>query len=108
MDKMIKEHKSLKFVAAHPGEYKEFIRHLERMKMSENYYLDISGTGLFRHGMLRHAIDSVGKERIIFGTDFPVCNPAMYIGGVVNDISISDEEKEYILGKNAKKLLNIR
>ena len=108
MDKMVKNHKNLVFVAAHPGEYKEFMRHLERMKMNENYYLDISGTGVFRHGLIRHAIDDFGKERIIFGSDFPVCNPASYLGAVIMDISISDTEKEYILSKNAKKLLTIK
>ena len=108
MDKMVKRHKNLVFVAAHPGEYKEFMRHLERMKMSENYYLDISGTGVFRHGLIRHALDDFGKERILFGTDFPVCNPSVYLGAVLMDISISDTEREYILNKNAKRLLNIK
>ena len=79
-----------------------------RMKMSENYYLDISGTGVFRHGLIRHALDDFGKERILFGTDFPVCNPSVYLGAVLMDISISDTEREYILNKNAKRLLNIK
>ena len=35
------------------GEYPDFMRHVERAKKNENYYLDLSGTGLFRHGMLR-------------------------------------------------------
>lgn len=108
IDKMVKNHKDLVFVAAHPGEYKEFMRHLERMKMSENYYLDISGTGVFRHGLIRHALDEYGKERILFGTDFPVCNPAAYIGAVLFDTSISETEKEYIFSKNAKRLLNLK
>lgn len=107
MDKMVKKHKNLSLVAAHPGEYKEFMRHLERMKISENYFLDLSGTGLFRHGLLRHAIDVCGKERIIFGTDFPVCNPSMYLGGVLMDSMVTDDEREYILSKNTKRLLGI-
>ena len=108
MDAMVKNHKKLTFVAAHPGEYAEFSRHLERMKMSENYHLDISGTGIFRHGIIRHAIDDFGKERILFGTDFPICNPAAYIGAVLMDNSISDTEREYIFSKNAKRLLDIK
>ena len=54
MDKMVKKHPDIVFVAAHPGEYNEFMRHMERMKLSENYYLDVSGYGIFRHGMFRH------------------------------------------------------
>ena len=37
MDEMVKKHKDVIFVAAHPGEYRDFMRHIERMKMSENY-----------------------------------------------------------------------
>lgn len=107
MDKMVTSHKDVIFVAAHPGEYGEFMRHLERMKMSENYYLDLSGYGMFRHGMLRRLIDTVGVDRILFGSDYPTCNPGMYIGGVLLDTLISDTEKEKIFSENAKKLLKL-
>lgn len=107
MDKMVSEHKNVVFIAAHPGEYDNFMGHLKRMRMSENYYLDLSGTGLFRHGMLRRGIDECGVERFIFGSDYPVCNPAMFIGGVMNDSLISDSEKEAIFAKNIKRILHI-
>lgn len=107
MDKMVREHPNLKFVAAHPGEYDSFMRHVERFKMSENYYLDLSGYGIFRYGMLRHLIDEVGCDRILFGSDFPTCNPGMYVGGVLLDRTIKGEEKEKIFSLNAKKLLGI-
>ena len=107
MDKMVKNHPDVIFVAAHPGEYGAFMRHIERMKFSENYYLDISGYGIFRYGMLRKAIDAFGIDRIIFGSDYPTCNTAMYIGGVLLDNLINDSEKEKIFSLNAKKLLGI-
>lgn len=107
MDEMVKNHKDVVFIAAHPGEYKDFMRHLERMKMSENYYLDISGTGLFRYGMLKHAVDAFGAERILFGSDYPTCNPAMFIGGVLFDGLLTDSQKEKIFSLNAKKLLSV-
>jgi len=105
MDEMVKKHPNTTIVAAHPEEYSGFMRHLERMKMSENYYLDLSGTGLFRHGMLRHGIDACGVERFLFGSDFPTCNPAMFIGGVLLDSLISEEEKKMIFSGNARRLL---
>ncbi len=107
MDKMVKEHPDVIFVAAHPGEYTSFMRHVERMKYSENYYLDLSGTGIFRYGMLRHAIDAFGADRILFGSDYPTCNPGMFIGGVLFDNLLTDNEKEKIFATNAKKLLGI-
>lgn len=107
MDELVKRHPGLTVVAAHPGEYGEFMRHLERMKMSENYYLDLSGYGIFRHGMLKHGIDEFGAWRFLFGSDYPTCNPAMYLGGVLLDTLIKDEEKEKIFSLNAKMLLGI-
>ncbi len=107
MDNMVKAHPNVKFVAAHPGEYAEFMRHMDRMKMSDNYYLDVSGYGIFRHGMLRHAIDEFGAERFLFGSDYPTCNVASYIGGVYLDTLITDREKKMIFSENAKNLLGI-
>lgn len=105
IDEMVRKHPDTVFVAAHPGEYDNAMRHLNRMKMSENYYLDLSGSGLFRHGMLRHGIDECGAERFLFGTDYPVCMPSMYVGGVALDPLFFEEEKELVLAGNAKRLL---
>lgn len=107
MDRMVEAHKEVVFVAAHPGEYPSLMRHIERMKHHENYYLDVSGTGLFRNGILRRIIDTIGVERILFGSDYPVCNPAMYLGGVLLDPLLTTHEKESILGGNAKKVLSL-
>lgn len=107
IDAMVKKHPKNVFVAAHPGEYENAVRHFERMKMSENYYLDLSGTGLFRLGVLRHGIDVCGSERFLFGTDYPVCSPAVNLGELLLNPLYSDAERENIFSKNAKRLLGI-
>ena len=104
MDKMLANHPRTKIVFAHPGEYGEVTRHIKRMKGRENCWLDLSGYGIFRHGMLRAAIDELGVEKLIFGSDYPTCNPAMYVGGVLLDPLISDIEKEAIFAGNARSL----
>lgn len=104
MDRMVERHPDTKFVFAHPGEYNEFVRHMRRMKLSKNCYLDLSGYGIFRHGMLRHAIDELGIDRIIFGSDYPTCNPAMYVGGVLLDPMLATYEKQAIFSENVRKL----
>lgn len=108
IDEMVKKHPKVIFVAAHPGERENAVRHFERMKMSENYYLDLSGTGLFRHGMLRHGIDVAGADRFLFGSDFPICSPAMNIGALLLDTLYTDKEREKIFSGNAKRLLEIQ
>lgn len=104
MDEMVRRHPGCVIVFAHPGEYPNFTRHMERLAMSENAYLDLSGTGLFRHGMLRHALDLFGADRFLFGSDYPVCNPAMFVGGVRDDPLLTDGEKTAILAGNARRL----
>ena len=107
MDRMVEAHPDTVFIAAHPGEYGSYLRHFARMRMSRNYYLDLSGYGLFRHGMLRRGIDEYGVSRFIFGSDYPTCSPAMYIGGVLLDTLITDEEKKQIFSENIKRILKL-
>ncbi len=108
MDEMVKRFKNLVIVGAHPSEGECLKHHMLRLEASQNYYVDLSGGGLFRHGLLRHLIDDFGKERILFGSDYPTCNPAMFVGGVALDFLISEEEKEYIFYKNAQRLLHLK
>lgn len=103
-DKMIRENPKIRFVAAHPGQKADFQRHIERMKVYENLYLDLSGTGLFRYGMLKHGVKEVGADRFIFGTDYPIVNPRMYVQAVFGE-HISDEDRKKIFAENAKQLL---
>ncbi len=104
MDAMAAAHPGCAIVFAHPGEAQQVERHIRRLDMGENFYLDLSGTGLFRHGVLRTLIDEVGAEKILFGTDYPVCNPYMYVGGVGLDPLISEAEKELVFSGNVRRL----
>jgi len=104
MTAMIAEHPGLIFVAAHPGEKDKYIKHLDRIAHYGNAYLDLSGTGLFRYGMLAYGVKRIGADRILFGTDYPICNPRMYVQAVLQE-HISTGNCEKILYLNAKHLL---
>lgn len=107
MEQFVSWFPDTKIVAAHPGEYGRLMEHISRMKRFPNYYLDISGNGILRQGALRHIIDEVGVERILFGSDFPTCNAGMFVGGVLLDDLLTDCEREMIFSKNVKRLLNL-
>ncbi len=107
MDEVVKNHKNVKFVGAHICDGNLFESHLKRMEKNDNYLVDLSGGGIYRHGVLRHGIDEFGAERFLFGSDYPICNPAMYIGGVALDFLLTEEEKQKIFYDNAVKLLGI-
>lgn len=95
----------INFVAAHPGEKQSLLTHLDRMKRHKNYYLDLSGNGIGRMGMLRFGIDRASKERFLFGTDFPLCPAEMYIAAVAHDPLLTDAEKQAIFCDNAQRIL---
>ena len=56
--------------------------------------------------MLRAGIDRVGPERFLFGTDFPICNPALLLEGVRFE-HLSDAEREAVLGGNFRRLVGM-
>ena len=105
---MVKRHKNATFVAAHPGEYPDIAFHTQLAKECENYHIDISGTGVFRLGAIQTLVKEFGIERVLYGSDYPTCNPANFIGSVCYDTILTNSQKEYILSKNAKRLLNIK
>lgn len=104
IDRMIENHPNVTFIAAHPGDKEQFLLHLERIKKYQNLYLDLSGTGIFRYGLIAHGVKAVGSQRLIFGTDYPICNPRMYVQAVYQE-PISEEDAENILYKNARKII---
>lgn len=106
VERMVSEHPGITFVAAHPGELPYVERHIERMKKYDNLYLDLSGTGLFRMGVLKYLVSQVGADRILFGTDYPICNPAMYVEAVKYE-EITEKERSMILSSNAKRVLKL-
>ncbi len=104
IDELIMAHPDLTFVAAHPGERESVEKHIERMRRYGNVYLDLSGTGIFRFGSIRRLVDAVGANRILFGTDYPICNPEMYIYAVRGE-HLNRADEEMIFHKNAARLI---
>ena len=105
LNPLLERFPDLIFVAAHPDEKPGVETHLRRMEQFDNYYLDLSGRGLGRMGVLKYMIDRAGKERFLFGTDFPICPPAMYISVIDHEPFLTDDEKEHVFYKNAERLL---
>lgn len=106
MDALCAAFPTLPVIVAHPGEYQNYMRNLERIEKYPNAYLDICGTGLFRNRMLWYGVNRVGAERFLFGTDYPVCNPGMQVAGVEYE-RLTDSDRELIFSGNFKRLLNL-
>ncbi len=108
MDKLCETHPNLTIVGAHPIEQEQFNRHVERAKKYKNYYIDLSGGGIHRYGATRRLVNEIGADRILFGSDYAICNLQMYVDGVVRDSLLTNEEKRLILAENAKRILKIK
>jgi len=68
--------------------------------------LDTTGYLNIYH-ILHQAIDRVGEDRIVFGTDFVACNPGPEIAKVRN-VDLPDRQVEKIMGENIARVLNIK
>ena len=66
-------------------------------------FMDISGNGFQRYGMLRWAIDCCGKEKILFGTDYPINSPGMYVQGVLYE-RLTEDERRAVFSGNFRRL----
>ncbi len=71
----------------------------------KNAYLGISGVR--EHWTLEHGMKKLGAARYIFGSDYPLAHPAMYLAAV-DVLKITKREKQLILAKNILRLLNSR
>lgn len=70
----------------------------------KNVYLDTAAIYIQR--VLERAVEEVGPEKIIFGTDAPWFYPAIEKARIL-DLDISDSAKKKILGENIANLLNL-
>lgn len=98
-----KRHKTLRIVAAHLSA-KDFDTQIDVMKQCDNVWFDVSGHADDRENFVRDAIDAVGKDRIIYGSDFPGYLGDRFIKAVQKDCR-SEDELEAILWNNGYNLL---
>lgn len=96
--------KSAKFVAAHLGSYMMWDQ-VETHLLGRELYFDISYTfGHLDSKKISQMIKNHGVEKILFGSDFPFSRPDLDIE-CLNQLDLTDEEKDMILSRNALKLL---
>ena len=95
-----------KFVAAHAGNEEPFrTQAMDVARSYENFFLETCST--YRTpGVIEELVEKVGADRVLYGSDMPLMDPRSQIGKIIT-ADISNDDKLMILGKNAKKILNI-
>ena len=83
---------------------KEITQRIAIVAKHPNTAIDISGSGIERVGILEKAVADIGPDRILFGSDFTINEPAGVIARVKN-AEITEEQREKILFRNVEALL---
>jgi predicted TIM-barrel fold metal-dependent hydrolase len=85
-------------------EYQHIFKRIDAVAKHPNCYLDTSGSGHDRVGMLEYAVKTIGADRVLFGSDFSINCPATVLARIENAF-LSEEEKGKILSGNLETLL---
>jgi predicted TIM-barrel fold metal-dependent hydrolase len=80
------------------GDWEQTVR--EMRNASPNVYIDVSGSNL-DDGMVEFAVQEMGVERILFGTDGTMAGSV----GRVLDADLTEEQRERIFWGNAERIL---
>lgn len=108
MEYIIQKFPQATIVFPHFGDSHEFdhiFKRIDAVAAHPNTYLDTSGYGHDRVGMLEYAVKSIGEDRVLFGSDFSINCPATVIARVKNAY-ITEGQKRKILSGNLQALLN--
>jgi predicted TIM-barrel fold metal-dependent hydrolase len=107
MEYIIQKFTQATIVFPHFGDSHEFdhiFKRIDAIAAHPNTYLDTSGYGHDRVGMLEYAVKTIGPNRVLFGSDFSINCPATVIARVKNAF-ITEEQKHKILSGNLLALL---
>lgn len=108
MDRMARANRDATFVIPHfPQSRGEIEPRVDMVSRNSNVYLDICGSAYVRMGVLELAVKRIGAERIMFGSDLTICDPATVIARV-QYAGITEEDKEQIFSTTALALLKER
>jgi uncharacterized protein len=70
----------------------------------KNSYIELSGSGIERVGILEKAVKEIGADRVLYGSDFTINEPSAVIARVKNAF-LTMEDREKILFRNVERLL---
>ena len=107
MDYIIEKFPKATIVFPHFGDAKEYdniFKRIDAVAKHPNTYLDTSGYGHDRVGMLEYAVQTIGPDRVLFGSDFSINDPSTVIARVEHAF-ITEEQRQKILAGNLETLL---
>jgi predicted TIM-barrel fold metal-dependent hydrolase len=107
MEYIIAKFPQATIVFPHFGDGNEFdhiFKRIDLVAKHPNSYLDTSGYGHDRVGMLEYAVKTIGADRVLFGSDFSINDPSTVIARIEH-ARITEDERQKILSGNLEALL---
>jgi uncharacterized protein len=77
---------------------------IDTARRFDNIYLETSGMPM--HTKIKEAIETLGEERVMYGSDFPFHDPTVEISRICAS-GVSERQLEKIFYTNARKVLSI-
>jgi predicted TIM-barrel fold metal-dependent hydrolase len=105
LEDLAKEFSSLKIIAAGAG-HEDWQACMWAAKRAVNIYLEPFSGGAHR-GKLETIFATLGPNRVLFASGFPLHNPGAALG-LLMDAKITDTEKQAVLNTNPVRLFNLR
>ena len=85
-------------------EYDSIFKRIDLVAKHPNCYMDTSGYGHDRMGMLEYAVKTIGPDRVLFGSDFSINDPSTVLARIHNSF-LTGEQKAKVLAGNLEALL---
>jgi predicted TIM-barrel fold metal-dependent hydrolase len=85
-------------------EYDHIFKRIDLVAKHPNCYMDTSGYGHDRMGMLEYAVKTIGPDRVLFGSDFSINDPGTVLARIHNSF-LTEEQKAKVLAGNLEALL---
>ncbi len=107
MEYIIQKYPRATIVFPHFGdghEYEHIFKRIDLIAQHQNCYIDTSGYGHDRVGMLEYAVKTIGPDRVLFGSDFSINDPSTVIARIKNGFLTETQQKK-ILSGNLQALL---
>lgn len=89
-------------------EYNDIFKRIDMVAKNPNFYLDTSGYGHDRVGVLEYAVKSIGPDRVLFGSDFSINDPSTVIARIKNSFLTNDQKRKIFSGNLEALLKKVR
>lgn len=102
---LAKEYSTMTILLGHLGFDKGLDNAIDLVLEHSNIVMDLTGPVQFA-GIVERVVKEVGAERVIYGSDIPFRDAATQLGNILY-ADLQREEKEKVLGLNAKRIFKL-